>query len=339
MSLEIKPILSSSIWEDYFQEVPLNEKTFLSSWNWGEFNQKMGDKIWRLGLYQNSKLSGTAQIIKIRARRGTFLFLPHSPHLKNWSHWPKLLEEIRKIARQEKAAFIRLSPCLPRLPQNLKIFQKTGFRPSPIHTHAEYTWNLDLKPDTETILKNMRKTTRYCIRKAQKEGVTVTYSSNPQNIEVYLSLQKETVARHGYVPFSKKFLRTQLETFAKDTQAALFIAHYQKQPLAAALVMFWQGSSFYHHGSSSLSHPKLQAPYLLQWEIILEAQRRGCTLHNFWGISESDNPHHPWAGLTLFKKGFGGSAYPILHSQDLPLSPLYWPTWIIERLRRTKRHL
>ena len=63
MSLEIKPILSSSIWEDYFQEVPLNEKTFLSSWNWGEFNQKMGDKIWRLGLYQNSKLSGTAQII------------------------------------------------------------------------------------------------------------------------------------------------------------------------------------------------------------------------------------------------------------------------------------
>lgn len=33
----------------------IEEKTFLQSWNWGEFNKMMRDKIWRLGIYESSK--------------------------------------------------------------------------------------------------------------------------------------------------------------------------------------------------------------------------------------------------------------------------------------------
>ena len=61
--------------------------TFLQSWNWGEFHRLMGDKFWRLGIYNyeagsmnhEACLAGAALVIKIFARRGTFLFTPHGP--------------------------------------------------------------------------------------------------------------------------------------------------------------------------------------------------------------------------------------------------------------------
>jgi len=65
------------------------------------------------------------------------------------------------------------------------------------------------------------------------------------------------------------------------------------------------------------------AAYLLQWEAIREVKSRGCKLYNFWGISD-ERRNHPWAGLTLFKKGFGGFSKEYLLAQDLPLRPFYW---------------
>ena len=55
------------------------EKTFLQSWNWGEFNIKNGARIWRFGIFENEKLIAVALILKVSAKRGTFLFVPHGP--------------------------------------------------------------------------------------------------------------------------------------------------------------------------------------------------------------------------------------------------------------------
>lgn len=337
--MNIQPLTNKDQYENYYQSVPLTQKTFISSWNWGEFNEKMDQKVWRLGVFDATKLVGVAQAIKVKARRGTFLLVPHSPHLTNWQNWPVLLGELVSLARQEKCLFLRVLPYLPRTTQSRALFSSTGFIPSPIHTHAERTWNLDLSPTTDQLLQNMRKTTRYCINYARRQQVTISQSTDPSAIQHYLELQQQTVQRHHFTPFSKHYLTTEMTTFTKDKQAVLFLAHFQSEIIAAALVIFWQGCSYYHQGASSLKYPKLQAPYLLQWEAILESKKRGNTLHNFWGIAESADPRHPWAGVTLFKQGFGGTDYTILHSQDLPLSPLYWPIFGFETLRRLKRRL
>ena len=50
------------------------------------------------------------------------------------------------------------------------------------------------------------------------------------------------------------------------------------------------------------------------------------------------NPH-PWAGLTLFKMGFGGYKKEFVKTQDFPLSKLYWLTYIFEKIRKSKRGL
>ena len=50
----IKEITQKNIWEDFLLQC--KEKTFLDSWNWEEFNEKMNRKSWRFGVYRENKL-------------------------------------------------------------------------------------------------------------------------------------------------------------------------------------------------------------------------------------------------------------------------------------------
>ena len=76
----------------------------------------------------------------------------------------------------------------------------------------------------------------------------------------------------------------------------------------------------------------------MQWDAISEARYRGAAVYNFWGIAETDDKH-PWSGLTLFKKGFGGFSKEYLRAQDLPLTKKYWLTFLVEKIRKSRRGL
>jgi lipid II:glycine glycyltransferase (peptidoglycan interpeptide bridge formation enzyme) len=73
---------------------------------------------------------------------------------------------------------------------------------------------------------------------------------------------------------------------------------------------------------------------VLQWAASRDAKKRGMQVYNFWGIAPENNPNHPWRGITLFKKGFGGRNIEYIHAQDLAVSPLYIIPRTIEMVRR-----
>jgi len=372
--LQCQEIKDKKTWDDFVTSQP--NHTFLHSWAWGEFNEAMGDKIWRLGVYKKiGSKSGHAQIlpkskiwpqnlassifdagylmvgssliIKIHARRGNFLFIPHGP-LGDREALLVLINKAKELAKREKTNFIRVSPLLEDTAENRKVFRElsfsarggpaSGWRPAPIHMHAETTWTLDLTPNEDELLMGMRKTTRNLIRRAMKDGVEVKSGTREDDIEIFNNLYKETVKKHNFTPFSLEYLRSQIQTFAKSDAVTVFTAYYQNEPLASAIIVFYGNSAFYHHGASIQS--KIPAAYLLQWEAIREAKRRGHRLYNFWGIIKDDAPtRHPWQGITLFKKGFGGFQTDYLRAQDLPLSWKYWPSYIFETIRRRRRGL
>ncbi len=110
---------------------------------------------------------------------------------------------------------------------------------------------------------------------------------------------------------------------------------HQGEVLAGAIILFWGNQAFYHHGASVST--KIPASYLLQWKAIIEAQKRGIKVYNLWGIAPEDKPNHPWRGLTLFKKGFGGREIKYIHAHDFPLSPFYTLARTVETVRRIKK--
>jgi lipid II:glycine glycyltransferase (peptidoglycan interpeptide bridge formation enzyme) len=52
------------------------------------------------------------------------------------------------------------------------------------------------------------------------------------------------------------------------------------------------------------------------------ARERGVRVHDLWGIAPPDaGPAHPWHGVGLFKKGFGGREVVWAGSWDLVVDP------------------
>jgi len=350
--MEIKEVTDKYEWEGFLSQCA--EKTFLQSWNWGEFNEKMGSKVWRFGAYQGDSLLAVALVLKISARRGTFLFIPHGPCivgglvLKDKKEiFVLLLAHLAEIAKEEKANFIRFSPISLRNTQDENIFNDLGFRDAPIHMHPETTWELDITPSEDDILAGMRKTTRYLVRQGIKnEDVEIIKSINPEDLKLFWPVYQETAKRHNFVVFSEKYLQSEFECFSGDREIMMFLGKYKGETVSAAIFIFWQGTCFYHHSGSLSKFNKIPVSYLLQWGAIKEAKSRGCNLYNFWGIApgidaEEDavKSSHPWAGLSLFKMGFGGARKDYIKTKDFVLSWKYWINYIIETLRKRKRNL
>ncbi len=316
-------------------------QTFLQSWNWGETNREIGNQVIRLGFFDSNKQVGCAQIIEERARRGPYFLIPGGPLLdwKNESLVLFVVDELKKLARQEKVWFIRTRPELLDSSENKNILASLGFVPAPMHLSAENTWVLDITPDEEKLLAGMRKTTRYLIRQSLSKGLTVESHHDSKQINVLTRLQEETVLRHKFVGFSEKLFKAQMDIFGQDKEALLFICKKEKETLAAAIIIFYGECAYYHHSGSTGKYRELPFSYFLQWNIIKQAKSLGFNKYNFWGIAANDNPKHRFAGVTIFKKGFGGEQIDWLHAHDLPISRFYWPTFAFETLRRISRRL
>jgi lipid II:glycine glycyltransferase (peptidoglycan interpeptide bridge formation enzyme) len=74
---------------------------------------------------------------------------------------------------------------------------------------------------------------------------------------------------------------------------------------------------------SRRDEPKKFATYALQWAAMQDLKADGIKSYDMWGRAPSEDSKHPWAGLSLFKKGFGGQEVEYIGDYDLPLSPTY----------------
>lgn len=352
--MNIQEINNKKIWEDFI--LGCEDKTFLQSWNWGEFQKEMREKIWRLGFYENEELIAAALVVKINARRGKFLLVPHGPVVRNFNNQTgdltkstnlkfkileNLAEKLREIAKDERVDFVRVNPIWKRTKENNDIFKQMGFRIAPIQMHPEASWKLDISLPEEELLANMRKTTRYLIKQALKNtDIKVEKSAEIKDVKIFSKMHEKVSVRQKFVPFSFNYLTAEFSIFKKEDQIIIFFGKHKGELAAASFVVFWSGIGFYHHASSFPEYAKFSIPYLLQWEAIKEAKKRGCKLYDFWGfVDPKKEPNHPWAGPTMFKMGFGGKAYEYVRAQDLPLSKKYWLTYIFEKIRKIRRGL
>lgn len=336
--VRIKQIESEQQWSSFVDEFAPH--TFLQSWQWKLSQDVMGNKTFALGIFNDEEIIGGAFVYEINAKRGSFLFCPHGPLIKeNWQENFKILFEYLKVlAKKEKVDFIRISPLEIATVEKNEFFKELGFKDAPIHMHPELGWLLDVSLTEEQLLANMKKRTRYSINKAKKDGVEIVSFSDASCIEEFYPVYLETAKRQVFVPFSKEYVKKEFEIFSKTNKINVFFAKYKGEVLTTAMIIYTNGSGFYHHGASIRKYPNITSAEFLQWHAILEAKKRGLALYNFWGISPEDHKNHPWAGVTQFKKGFGGFSEEYVHAQDYPVTLKYWLSYLIETARRIRRN-
>lgn len=335
----IRDIPTESAWHGFILAQKPN--TFLQSWQWGQVQIKDGEAVRYLGAFEGNTQIAAALVITVHARRGIFYLIPHGPITTPGVNISAVIQgitdELKKTAVADKAVAIRIAPLIEQSPENEHIFQDLGFRSAPLHIHAELTWILDISGSEEQILAGMRKTSRHAVKKATAAGAQVEILTGPEAINRFWPLYEATHDRHNFVPFSKEFIASQLEEFDRGGQVYVPIASYQGQDVAAAVMIQFGSTIFYYHGASIKVPDNVPAAHLLHWESIKQAKKRGATQYNFWGIAPDNQPNHPFAGITVFKKGFGGQAIEYMHAQDLPLSLGYWKLYLVDTFRKFKR--
>ncbi len=335
----------------------------------GEVYADIDQKPVRLVAELNGVLQGICFAHVVPARRGKHLSVPYGPVITDTinEHDAMLatqgfLNALKKEAAKLGCSFIRISPFWPQ-GRHHAAEEAVGSVQSPLHLLAEHIWYLPLRenskkeiphsnstPKTEQeILMAMRSTTRNLIRRAERDGVTVRASKNPnEDLKHFLQLHEETRKRHGFTAYSDAFFRSQVKRFAERKECTLYLAEYQGNIISASIHMHAFGETSYHHGASDSTHSKIPASYLLQWTAIKDAMKRGDRIYNFWGIAPtaplsplggkgSGDRGHPFSGVTLFKTGFGGKVLNLMHCKDTSVTKAYWLTYAFERFRKWRR--
>ncbi|MDP2586070.1 MAG: peptidoglycan bridge formation glycyltransferase FemA/FemB family protein [Candidatus Levybacteria bacterium] len=338
--ITVKNITEKKVWEEFV--LSENEANFLQSWSWGDFHKALGKQIFRIGFFEKEKLIGVMLSVIEPARRGKYLTVPGGPIIdwQNKNIADTFANQIKQIAKENNCVFIRVRPQLKSDDSSRNLFKNLGFIRAPMHLHAELTSQLDITKSEEELMAQMRKATRYEIRKGIKEKIKITSSKDEKEIKKFYDLQIETAKRQKFVPFSYEFLYEQFKVFAQNGNALLYKAELEKELLAQAFVIFYGKEAVYHYGASTDEGRRFPGAYLIQWEAIKEAKKRGMTRYNLWGVSPESNTNHRFSGLSLFKRGFGGIDFEYLHAQDLIINkPKYLINYAIESLRNRLRGL
>ncbi len=263
----------------------------LQSFLWAQVQEAAGRRVFYIE---------NCLIIKYTLPFGkSWLYSPR-PIIKNEEKLNELAREAAQIARKEKAMFWKIEG----IQDNFQIFNFQFSKGQPLQYRE--TFLVDLTQTENELLKNMKQKTRYNINLGLKKGVTTRWSKNLEDIPIFYSLLKETAKRQGITIHSENHYRNILEILGKQNVAELIIASYKNTPIAANLVTFYGDTATYLHGGTDHFHHNLMAPYLLQWETIQEAKRRGLRWYDLGGCAVTRGKIKEWAGITRFKEGFGG---------------------------------
>lgn len=231
------------------------------------------------------------------------------------------LKKLDKWLKGQKTLFAKLEPDL--------FFPEKDFNSafSILHSQVD-NWSLapsktrviGLSKPTTDLLMSMEKDTRYNIRLGIKKGVKVVENDH---FNEFVTLYKETSKRAKFWMGSTKELEARWVVFHKNKKAKLFTAYLNKQPLASAMVFYWEKSAYYLHAASSSTHREVMAPYLLLWEIIKDSKKNGFKTLDLEGIYDPRMPSTKnWKGFTLFKKGFGGEEVTSVGSFSKAYNPI-----------------
>lgn len=258
-----------------------------------------------------------------------------------------LFEDLRRIAKEEGAIFVRVEPAESFDDTEIaKLKEKWKIAPAKKRFTPEHTLILDLDKNEDEILAQMKPKGRYNVNVARKNGVVVKQFSDKipeKDFNAFYEILEKTGERDEFGIHPKSFYKTLLATFTSKGMASLFLVYSPchceesrhggmtkqstcaSQVVAGIIVIFYGDTATYYYGASDYTHRNLMAPYALQWAAIREAKKRGMKYYDFLGISPSDNKNHPWAGVTEFKKKFGGREVSFPKAFDV----IYKPFWYL----------
>lgn len=321
--MEIITLTDSKKWTNFLMANPgASGLEFLVSPQWADIMAREGKTVLPLAATDaTGNIMALFCLIKESLPAGFFYwYAPRGPIFKVGISQNETTEITQAVisklkADYSQAVFLKLEPA-----QNdsgfwqKKFFNFSGFKiKTAPDIQPQKTLVLDLNIEAEKLLAAMHQKTRYNIRLAEKKGVKIVLGG-PADFSEFWRLMSMTGERDGFRIHGQKHYQNLLA--GDNNFIKIFFAQYEGQKIATALVCYFDTQATYLHGASDNKYRNVMAPYLLQWEIIKQAQASSAKIYDFYGVNEKK-----WPGVTRFKLGFGGEIRDYFGVFDIVLRP------------------
>lgn len=316
----------------------------LQSYTWGEFKREQGWRPLRLALYRDGEIAGAGQFL-LRSTwpvPGKLMYATKGP----WLPWNDeegvraFFAGVADVARREGVHTVKVEPEILSEQEDVKaLLGSVGFRKARYDLNFDATILVDLGlPSEKEILDRMSgsskkgKTTRYNINLASRRGVEVY---EPSDFEwafetLHGWLESLSQSKKGFSARRPRGYRYDMmrRMYEAGRGHFLFAAH-EGEALSSSYIFDFGEKLWFMYNASSGEKRKLQANYLLQWEILRRARERGITHAYFVGVPKRGErtKDHPYYGSYEFKRGFGGEVIEFVGCMDLAIAPLRAAAW------------
>jgi lipid II:glycine glycyltransferase (peptidoglycan interpeptide bridge formation enzyme) len=318
-------------WQAFLDVMPSGD--FLHDWAWASVSAFDGQPQRRYVVEEKGAIVAIAAAQERPVLGGrTFWYVPHGPVL-DWAspaageRLRAMLKGLRLTSAGHRAIAVKLEPRLEAGAPELVALRGRGLRPKAETLQVGQTRIVELADD-DALLAGFDKDTRYAVRRAEREGVrveTTEEAADTAAIDALHGLVGETQRRAGFPMPPLDRYRIAWRALAGAGRAVILEARRDGVLLASGMVVIEGNRSYYLFSGSrreERGEPKHYASYALQWAMMRLARERGAVAHDLWGIAPAGaGKDHPWHGVALFKKGFGGREVAWAGSWDLVVDP------------------
>jgi lipid II:glycine glycyltransferase (peptidoglycan interpeptide bridge formation enzyme) len=310
----------------------------LQTSHWGTLKSAFGWDHEIVMIGEHSGIISGAMVLfrSVPLKLGVIAYIPRGP-IVNWQDEQEvksLFGALDYVARDRRAALLKIEPDIEDTPDARKQLRALGFRPSPQAVQPPRTAVLDILGTDDEILARMNQGTRRKIRTAEKRGVVVRQGGK-RDLESFSALTEMTGERDSFNVHSPDYFRAVYDLCEAD-YGALFIASFGGKDLGGVMVFAVGRRAWYLYGASSNEERERMPNYALQWKAIQWARARGCTQYDLWGIPDEveetleaqfqDRSDGLW-GVYGFKRGFGGQVYRSVGAWDRVYNPAIYTAY------------
>ncbi len=180
---------------------------------------------------------------------------------------------------------------------------------------------LDLTKSIDELRSNLHQSHRNRINTGEKRGISVKRTTELSTIKDFLKLMHDTASHAKIKNHPDWYFEKMAESLIAQEVACYYVATVESSPASISLIYDWGDTRYYAYtGNDQVLNRQYNAGLSNIWQMILDAKADGKKYFDFWGIAPEGVENHPWAGLTAFKKAFGGEVVSSLGTYDIPIN-------------------
>lgn len=308
----ITPITNATTWNEQVESLKGHP---LQKWGWGELKSAHNWSATRLQVSIGDEVVGLAQVLH-RSLPTPFKSLSHVPRGPVFA--PSLDSSARTAVADALVAWVKknVGGVGITIETDLDASQAvavTGSKASPNPILYPTTLILDTTLSNEDLMAGASKSTRYDIRKGEKNNLDIRRVVTQAEVEQVLHTYRENAARAGFAIHADSYYRDIHTLLGEDSFIA---ACFADDSVASFVWLARSGETWFElYASANDTGRKLRANAPVKWFAIQAAKDAGAPRYDMNGLLND--------GISDFKRSFSKHENELQPSIDVAFSPLH----------------